>query len=229
MPDSPATIAEQAAELRTASAGRLPADVLEVFDASVTRLRDAGVPAGVAVPGSEIADVALLDVHGEPTSLYAVAGSRPAVVVLYRGAWCPYCNLTLKVYGEELLEPLTERGVDLIAASPQTPDGSLSMQEKNDLRFAVVSDPGNGLAAQLGVLMESGDEEVLAAQRKLGLDLREVNADGTAGLPMPTVALIDADHRVRFIDVHPDYTTRTEVADILEAVDGSLHPEPSRS
>ena len=35
---------------------------------------------------------------------------------------------------------------------------------------------------------------------------------------MPTVLVIDADRRIRFVDVHADYTTRTEVAQIVEAL-----------
>jgi peroxiredoxin len=31
----------------------------------------------------------LLDVHGGATSLAQVRAGRPAVVVFYRGAWCP--------------------------------------------------------------------------------------------------------------------------------------------
>jgi peroxiredoxin len=221
MPSTSSTLAEQAEALRAASAGHLPPEVVTVFNTSVARLRDAGVPADVATPGTEVADVDLLDAHGEPTSLYEVTGGRPAVVVLYRGVWCPYCNLALKNYGEQLPGPLTERGVALIAVSPQKPDGSLSMQEKHDLQFPVMSDPGNALAAQLGVLMASAGEDVLSAQRQLGLDLTAVNADGTEGLPMPTVVVIDSEHRIGWIDVHPDYGTRTEVADILNAVDTS--------
>ena len=33
------------------------------------------------------------------------------MVVFYRGAWCPYCNLTLRTYEQELLPGLRERGV----------------------------------------------------------------------------------------------------------------------
>jgi peroxiredoxin len=224
MPSSSPTIAAQADELKAVSAGRLPPEVLAVFDASVARLRDAGIPADVVTPGSPVADVDLIDARGDATSLYDVTAGRPAVVVLYRGAWCPYCNLALKNYGEQLPGPLADLGIALIAVSPQKPDGSLNMQEKNDLAFPVVSDPGNALATQLGVLMKSSGDDVLSAQRQLGLDIRELNADGTEALPMPTVVLIDAEHRVRWIDVHPDFTTRTEVADILQAVDLSLDP-----
>jgi len=36
---------------------------------------------------------------------------------------------------------------------------------------------------------------------------------------MPTVVMVDAGHVVRWIDVHPDYSTRTEPAQILAALD----------
>jgi hypothetical protein len=35
---------------------------------------------------------------------------------------------------------------------------------------------------------------------------------------MPTVAIVDGTGIIRWIDVHPDYTTRSEVADILDAL-----------
>ena len=44
---------------------------------------------------------------------------------------------------------LDARGVALIAVSPQKPDGALSMQEKNELSFTVLSDPGNKVASIL--------------------------------------------------------------------------------
>jgi hypothetical protein len=61
-------------------------------------------------------------------------------------------------------------------------------------------------------------DEARAAQLELGLDLTAVNADGTTGVPMPTVAILDADHLLRWIDVHPDYSTRTEPAQVISAL-----------
>ena len=56
----------------------------------------------------------LLDVHGAPTSLARLRGGRPAVVVFYRGAWCPYCNIALRTYQAELVPALgrTRRRID---------------------------------------------------------------------------------------------------------------------
>jgi hypothetical protein len=81
----------------------------------------------------------------------------------------------------------------------------------------VLSDPGSRLARRIGITFQQADE-VLDAQRRLGLDLASVNAEASTELPMPTVLIVDPDRTVRFVDVQPDYTARTEVADILEAL-----------
>jgi peroxiredoxin len=221
MTNTDATIADQSAELSRQAAGRLPAEVSAAFTAELARLRADGVPAGVAAPGAPMPDGELLDVHGKPTTLAAVRDGRAAVVVFYRGAWCPYCNVALRTYQKALVDELDARTVALVAVSPQKPDGSLSLAEKHELAYSVVSDPGNQIAKQLGIVFTLGDD-AREAQAKLGLDLTEVNADGTRELPLATTVLVDVDGTIRWIDVHPDYTTRSEPAEILAAVD-SLH------
>ncbi len=59
-------------------------------------------------------------------------------LVFYRGFWCPFCNIALHAYQRDLLPALSERAIRLVAVSPQRPDGSLTMQEKNELTFTVL-------------------------------------------------------------------------------------------
>ena len=210
------TIAEQVASLHQASAGQLPAEVAEAFATERRDLAARGNPSGVAEPGSRLPDGELLDVAGQPTTLAQNLGGKPAVIVFYRGAWCPFCNIALRTYQAQLVPALAERGIGLVAISPQTPDGSLSTKESKELTFTVLSDPGNQIAQQLGILTAPSDG-TRAGQLQLGLDLTQVNADGTIGLPMPTVVIADTDGVIRWIDVQPDYTTRTEPGQVLQA------------
>lgn len=211
-------IADQTAVLQTNMAQQVPADVLAPFVEERQELAAAGIPEGVALPGTELADAELVDAHGGPTTLRGALDGRPAVVVFYRGAWCPYCNLTLRTYQAELVEPLAERGAALVAISPQRPDGSLTMQETNGLTFTVLSDGGNTIARRLGILTEA-TEKAKVSQAALGLDVAATNADGTAVVPMPATVIVDASGTIRWIDVHPDYGTRSEPAEILSAYD----------
>jgi peroxiredoxin len=212
---SPSTITDRVAELHAAQAAEPPSEARSAFAREQAEL--ATVVPSVAAVGTVLPDAGLLDVNGAATTLYAATGDGLSVLVFYRGAWCPYCNITLSTYQAHLLPELDERGVRLVAISPQKPDGSLTMQQRHELAFTVVSDPGNVIARFLGLLTRPA-ADALTAQLQLGLDLTKVNADGTIDLPMPATAIIDGQHALRWIDVHPDYTTRTEPRQILEAL-----------
>jgi peroxiredoxin len=211
------TIAEQVASYHRASAGQLPPEVADAFAAEQRDLAAAGNPSGVAEPGSRLPDGELLDVGGQPTTLAQNLGGKPAVIVFYRGGWCPYCSIVLRTYQAQLVPMLAERGIGLVAIGPEAPDASMSTKESMELTFIVLSDPGNQIAGKLGILTAPSDGS-RAAQLQLGLDLTQVNADGTTGLPMPTVVIADADGVIRWIDVHADYTTMAEPGQVVQAV-----------
>jgi hypothetical protein len=107
------------------------------FAQSKSNLDAAGIPAGVAKPGSALLDFELLDARGGPTTLASARAGQPAVVVFYRGARCPYCNIALRTYQSELVPALAVREFELIAISPQKPDGSLTAQQTNELTYTV--------------------------------------------------------------------------------------------
>jgi peroxiredoxin len=211
------TIATQVRAMGETMAAQPPNEIMSAFAREQTMMASY-TPEGIIAVGEILPDVALLDPHGAPTTLGAALGGRRGVVVFYRGAWCPYCNIALNAYQSDLVGELENRGVGLTAVSPQTPDGSLSMQEKNDLAFAVLSDPGSALAGSVGIVT-APSAEARAAQLELGLDLEAVNVDGTTAIPMPTTIILDPDRTVRWIDVHPDYSTRSEPAEVLAALD----------
>lgn len=188
-----------------------------VFADEQAALVAAGAPAHAVSIGSRLPEASLLGPDGETVSLSQALGGAGAVVVFYRGSWCPYCNLTLKHYQEALLPTLRERGIELVAISPQTPEGSELAVANGGLDYTVLSDPGNALVRRLGLLTEPSSE-ARAAHTELGFDVADSNADATGDIPFPTVLVVDAEQIVTFVDVHVDYTTRTEVEQIVEAL-----------
>jgi peroxiredoxin len=208
------TIAEQANDVKAAAAIGLPAQVVAVFASDQAALAAAGIPAGAVAVGDRMAAFALPDSTGVTRTLDELIADGPAVIVFYRGGWCPYCNLTLRTYERDLLPQLSAYSARLVAISPETPDASLSTQERAELTYPVLSDAGAQVAGRIGITFEPSDDG-LAAQRTLGVDIRTTRADAGTRLPMPTVLIVDGDHIVRFVDIHPDYTGRTEVSEIL--------------
>ncbi len=215
---SPASIGQQSDDLTVDFNGRVGERLAAVFTTEQERLRSEGVPRVSVALGANLPNAPLLDQEGSPAWLYDALGSDAAVIVFYRGAWCPYCSLTLAHYQRELLPHLIERGLGLVAISPQTPSSSNLSIAQGALEFTVLSDPANFLVTALGILTEPSPE-VRSAHNELGFDIADSNADATGGMPFPTVLVVDAGRIVRFVDVQVDYTRRTEVADILAAVD----------
>ena len=211
------TIAEQANDMKAASAGRLPAEVVAAFASDQKALAARGVPPGAVAVADKLDPFALPDATGRLRTLQELTSDGPAVLVFYRGGWCPYCNIALRTYQRELLLALGAYSANLVAISPETPDASLSTQEKGELTYTVLSDAGAALAEALKITFDPS-EAGLEGQRTLGLDIRTTRSDGATRLPMPTVLIVDRDHIVRFADIHPDYTGRTEVSDILAAL-----------
>jgi peroxiredoxin len=192
----------------------LPPAVFEVFEADIARATD---ETKFAREGVTVEDFTLPGVDGEGVSLGSLVADGPAVLVFYRGQWCPYCNLTLRTYQQEVVPELAKLGATLAAISPQAADGSLSTKEQNELEFTVLSDVGNVVSRQLGLAFQVSDA-VREAMSSLGADLGKANGTGEWELAYPAVVVVDRDRTIRYVDVHPDYTTRTEPARILEAV-----------
>ena len=211
------TIREQSEQLKAVAAERLPAEVVEVFSRSIEDFLAQGIPAEAVKAGDRLQAFTLDDATGTAVSLDQIVEAGPAVIVFYQGGWCPYCNLALRTYQRELLPELDAFGARLVTVSPQSPDQSLSTAEKAGLAFTVLSDPGSRVARSISIAFQQADD-VLAVQRQLGLDLAQVNSEGSTQLPRPTVLIVDQNRTVRFVDVQPDYTARTEVADILAAL-----------
>ena len=111
------TIADQANEITTAAAKGLPAEVVAAFTSDQKALAAAGVPAEAVSVGDTVAPFALPDATGQTRTLDELTADGPAVIVFYRGGWCPYCNVTLRTYERELLprarRVLGEAGRDL--------------------------------------------------------------------------------------------------------------------
>jgi peroxiredoxin len=141
----------------------------------------------------------------------------PVVLSFYRGSWCPYCNLELRAY-QQALPRFREAGASLIAISPQQPDDALSMAEKNDLEFDVLSDVDQRVLAAYRIrfdlpphVTEHMLDSTLAA-------LAKQQPGGHYSLPVPATFVLDQDGVVRARHVSMAYRTRMEPAEALEAI-----------
>ena len=195
----------------------IPKPTLAIMDAETSRLAASGLTARALKVGDTAPDFILPDAQGEPVRLRALLDQGPVVVVFYRGGWCPYCNLHLRGF-QSRLPAFRELGATVVAISPQLPDNSLSTREKDELAFPVLSDVGNKVARQFGIVFELSDK-LVELYRQFGHALEDFNgADGSRELPVPATFLLDGEGVIRLAHVDVDYTRRLDPDDVIEAL-----------
>lgn len=208
---------EGLAALRDDLRGMLPDDALALFDSDASSLDATHSNVLKVSPGDAAPAFTLSNATGEPVSLYERLVRGPVVLTFYRGSWCPYCNL----YLSQLQTMLTTEGrddVSLLAVSPQTPDESLSLQEKLSLAFEVLSDVGNQVARQFTTVFRNGEAPV-EAMTALGIDFDAHYGDDSRELPVPATFVIRPDGIIAFAKSEGgDYRERVEPAEFIAAL-----------
>lgn len=201
----------ESAQLSASTSTREPMK-RQAEDLAASGLADRALNVGAQAPR-----FALPSATGNEVTLTTLLGEGPVVLTFYRGAWCPYCNLALRAL-QEVNQAIRDRGARLVAVSPQIPDESLSLVDKHDLAFDVLSDIGSETAKQYGIAFDIS-EELAATYDQRDLDLQRVNGGHVRTLPLPATYVIDSHGIVRWAFVATDHTLRAEPADILAALD----------
>jgi len=115
------------------------------------------------------------------------------------------------------LPEIKKLGGQLVAISPQLPDQSLAMVEERGIDFEVLSDLGNRVAREFGLVFIMPDE-MREIYQKFGLDIPSANGDNTYELPVPATYVIDSGGSIVLDFVEIDYTKRLEPVLILDAL-----------
>ncbi|RAH72495.1 peroxiredoxin-like family protein [Aspergillus aculeatinus CBS 121060] len=193
-----------------------PAPVIDTFNSGVQALQDSFDASKAIQPGQKLPDFTLKDATGNEVTSASLQAKGPLLLSFYRGEWCPFCNLELRALQSRLPE-FTAAGVTLAAVSPHLPDTSLSVAEKHALEFPVLSDVGNQLARQLGIVWKQPEAfgPILAG---FGVDWENKYGDQSLEVPIPATVLVGADGLVRNVFLDPDYTKRLEPETALQWV-----------
>jgi peroxiredoxin len=206
------------AEMRAGLLSQAGEEIVSVFDRDAEALAAGDTFAGALRVGARAPGFRLPDARGGELALDDLLVDGPVVLVFYRGAWCPYCNLQLAAF-QSALGDIRAAGAGLIAVSPQTPDQSLSFAEQKALEFPVLSDVGNATAREYGLVFTQS-EAATATLRGLGVELADFNGDDSNTLPAAATFVIGENGVIRFASVSGDYRWRVGPDEVLAALRG---------
>jgi len=96
-----------------------------------------------------------------------------------------------------------------VAIGPQTQRQSDFMVGHHGLPFPVLSDPGNQVAEQFGLVYTVPDY-LRTYYRSILVNIPFVNGDESWRLPLPATYVIAKDGKVAFAEAHADFRVRPE-------------------
>jgi peroxiredoxin len=216
-PEQHATLKEALDERRTMMQQYVPADTQALHRRVVEQLQSAGKPNALPAIGSVAPRFELPDHNGKLVSLESLVENGPAVLFFYRGRWCPFCVAQLEAWNR-LVPSISRQGIAVAAISPQTQHQVSLMQDQHRLEYPLLSDSGNRVARQFGIVYSVPAEQRLVYRRTF-VNLPFVNGDESWELPIPATVAIDRNGTVLFSSANPDYTQRPEPWEVLEAVE----------
>lgn len=154
--------------------------------------------------GYRLPEFILKDVTGKKVSSNDLT-AKPAILMFYRGNWCPLCMAQIKELASRYRE-LEASGVRIALISPQPHDNTIELAKKFDVNFDFLTDEGNRAARVLGIAAENG---IPMGMQMMGYESETV---------LPTVIITGEDGKVIWTHETDNYRVRPEPDVFLEVL-----------
>mgnify|MGYP001813357557 FL=1 len=148
---------------------------------------------------------------------------RPAIIITFRGGWCPYCNMHLSEL-RHVLPEINDLDVDVMFLSGDRAEllfASLDEETRKDIDgvgYKLYSDANASAAVAFGIAFRASDRTI-QRRRDKGQDIDRSSMDLHAVLPVPSVFAIDSDGVIRFAYANADYKVRLPAGELLQVAE----------
>jgi peroxiredoxin len=201
------------AERKELIARYVPPETQAIHLGVIAGLKQKRLADNVLAVGATAPDFELQDHDGTPVSSADLLEKGRLAICFFRGRWCPSCVGQLEAMNQ-VLPQIEQDGASLVAISPQTVQQSFFMVDQHKLRFLLLSDAGNQVARQFGLVYRVPDEQQ-AIYRRAFVNLPFANGDDSWELPIPATFILDRDGTILYASADEDYTQRPEPREIV--------------
>lgn len=201
------------AECKDLIAKYVPAEIQAIHSRAIAELNEKHIVDNSLSVAKKAPVFELQDQNAKPVSSADLLAKERLVICFIRGRWCPFCVGQLEAMNR-ILPQIEHAPASLIAISPQTVKQSFFMADQHKLRFPLLSDPGNRVARQFGLVYCVPDYQQ-AVYRRVFINLPFANGDESWELPVPATYILNRNGSVLFSSVNADYAERPEPAEIL--------------
>ena len=169
-------------------------------------------PEGLFI-NSKAPDFKAVDQNGNSIRLKDMVKNGNVVLFFYRGNWCPYCSRQLKKL-QDSLELFVEKGVQVVAITPEKPEGISKTIEKSNATFPIIHDEEGKIMKAYDVRFAL-DEKSVSRYKMSGIDLAATNGKNGTNLPVPAVYIINKENTIIYRYFNEDYKKRVSVKELL--------------
>ena len=165
--------------------------------------------------GDKIPSIVLNDENGNSININATLREKPAVLIFYRGGWCPYCNMQMSsLRGIE--EEFYQLGFNIFGISPDKPEELAKSRGKHNFRYALLSDSAMRVSTSFGLAWKVPDDQVTMMKEKFNTDIEASSGEKHHLLPIPAVYPADEKGIFGFQYANPDFTVRMDSQELLQ-------------
>jgi len=187
------------------------------MERAIEKLDDSGIARRCVKTGQKTPAFYLKNTEGKIISSRELLKVGPLVISFFRGSWCPFCNLELRAL-QAVLDKVKALGANIVAITPQFPHKSIPVIQEHALTFDLLSDPGNKVARDFGLVYSITDDLREVYTKEFMINLPEYNGDNSWELPIPATYVVDMDGTVIHMHVDADYTKRMEPSKIVKVL-----------
>ena len=192
------------------------AERLAIGERSIEELFATGIEERILPVGAVAPEFALKDSSGKVVRSVDLLDLGPLVIKFFRGRWCSYDATELETW-RDLYGQIRERGALLVAIGPQVERQSDFMVMQHGLPFPVLTDAGNKVASQFGLVWTVPDY-LRTYYRSILVNIPFVNGDESWRLPLAATYAIARDRRILFAEAHADFRVRPEPEEAMAAL-----------
>lgn len=156
---------------------------------------------------TDIPSAKLYQANGEELDIKEYVGNRKAVLVFYRGGWCPYCTRHLSALQEAKSE-IDKMGFELIAITPDNfSQLDSSIKRGKGIDYKLLSDKDINAINAFGIGWTVNDELYTKYKEKYQLDLEWWSGSKHHVLPVPSVFIVN-EGKIQYQHIDPNYSQR---------------------
>lgn len=150
--------------------------------------------------GETVPRVMVTSPENKSLNIGDIVAQKPTVLLIYRGGWCPYCNLHLSDI-QNIEKDIRNKGYQIVAISPDAPQNLKVTENEKGIHYSLYSDSKTELIRAMGLAFK-------APQSYLGIVNKSSDGMNSNILPVPAVFVLDTSGKIVFEYINPDFKTR---------------------